>query len=116
MNSSSASFSRCACCEASWPKAAMPKPMAATISNRPRYVKPCCLPALISLRAALHVIDVALLALLSRRRDRDPGARAARERVGRDGAQVALGHQLVERAGVLAGVGVVLVERLAHHG
>src|SRR4029079_8015781 len=68
--------------------------------------------ALIAFRAAADIPDVALARVL--RRDGDPGAGALRERILRDRAQVALGDELLERGRVLAGVGVVLVERVAH--
>src|SRR4051812_46551331 len=66
--------------------------------------------ALIALGGAVHVPDVALLRVL--RRHGDPGPGALRERVLRDGAQVALGDELLEGRRVLAGVGVMLVERV----
>src|SRR3954470_24898368 len=68
--------------------------------------------ALIALRAALHVEDVALAAVSGRHRD--PGGGALRERILRDRAQVMLGDQLLERGRIAAGVGVMLVERIAH--
>src|SRR5438046_2766198 len=52
-------------------------------------------------------------ALRIARRYREP-ARGLRERVVRDGAQVALGHELLQRPRIAAGVGIVLVERIAH--
>src|SRR2546425_10551192 len=104
---SSSSFSRCAACEASSPYAARPAPMMATVIRAPIRVKPCCLlPALIALRGAADVVHPPLLRVVGRYGD--PGAGGLRERVVGDGAQVALHHQLIERARIFAGVGVVL--------
>src|SRR5581483_2653308 len=68
--------------------------------------------ALIALGAALHIPDVALARVL--RRHSDPCRGALRERILRDRAQVVLGDEVLERGGVLAGIGIVLVERVAH--
>src|SRR5207237_6166070 len=109
---SSASFSRCAACEAIWPYAASPAPMAATMIMAPMRVKPFCfLPAFIPLGPAVHVVHAALLHVGGRHGD--PGRGGAGERIVGDGAKIALHHQLLERARILAGVGVVLVQRVA---
>src|SRR5688572_12148789 len=112
-NSSSASFSRCAVCEANSPYAASPAPESATNIRNATYVNPLCLPAFIAFGRAMHIEYAALLRV--GRRHRHPALRLG-ERVLRDRAQVALRHQLLEVSRILAGVGVMLVERVAHHG
>src|SRR5258706_88945 len=70
------------------------------------------LPALIALGAAVDVEDPALARVGGC--DRAPRRAALREGILRDAAQITLAYQLVERFRILAGVGVVLVERIAH--
>src|SRR6476646_4060180 len=78
------------------PYAAMPAPATASRISAPASVNPCWrLPALIALRGAAHVVDGALVQV--GRRHGDPGRGRLGERVRGDGAQVALGHEVVER-------------------
>src|SRR5262245_29247244 len=119
---SSASFSRCCACDHTTPVAASPTPITATASSTAIYVNPAWRrsPLAIGLAvravatgAALHVVDAALLALGGGYHD--PGTVALRQGIARDRADVALGDELLERGGIQAGVGVMLVDRLAHH-
>src|SRR2546423_3684484 len=98
--SSSASFSRCAPCEYTVAAAPIAAVSVAVARRTARYVKPSSLPlpirrsvGAVALGAAVDVVHAALLRV-GRRNDL-PG-RGLGERILGDGAQIALGDQLVQ--------------------
>src|SRR6185503_14932056 len=113
--------SPCASAPAPFPVAASARPAAAAVlkkSRRSLMASPWsprgkfAAVERLALRSALHVLDAALLRVLGC--DHDPGGRAVGHGVERHRAQVLVGGERLQRLRVLAAVGVVFPDRVAH--